>query len=143
MGRASPTIDVGAEAVDLSVTMLRLNIDLGWAGRSGPNRRRLVKQFARGYIFGFSDACIQRFGVTDERQSLSLITLVHIRVFGQEVGSLLAADMQGARGDSEFIRGRTAGAGDLFRWLDDRAYTPLSLTDYLQSDDEPAIPPAG
>jgi hypothetical protein len=143
MGRASPKIDVGAEAVDLSVTMLRLNIDLAWAGRAGPNRGRLVKPFARGYIFGFSDACIQRFGVTDVMQSLSLITLVHIKVFGQEVGSLLAADTQGDTRDSEFIRGRTAGAGDLIRWLDDRAYTPLSLTDYLQSDDKPSAATAG
>jgi hypothetical protein len=139
MGRASPKIDVGAEAVDLSVTMPRLNLDLGLAGRSGPNRGRLVNPFARGYIVGFSDACIQRFGVTDEMQSVGLITLVHIKVFGQEVGLLLAGDTPGDRGDSEFIRGRTAGAGDLIRWLDDRAYTPLSLTDYLQSHDKPLL----
>jgi len=143
MGRASPTIDVRVEAVDLSVTMLRLNIDLALAGRSGPNRGRLVKPFARGYIFGFSHACIQRFGVTDEMQSLALITLVHIKVFGQEMGSLLAGDTLGEEGDSEFIRGRTAGAGDLFRWLDDRAYTPLSLTDYLQSDDKASTAAVG
>jgi hypothetical protein len=136
MGRASPKINPGTEAVEISVTMLRLNIDLGSAGPSGPNRVRLVKPFARGYIFGFSDACMQRFGVTDEIQSLALITLAHIKVFGQEMGSMLVGDALGDRGDSEFIRGRTAGAGDLIRWLDDRAYTPLSLTDYLHADDK-------
>jgi hypothetical protein len=86
---------------------------------------------------------MQRFGVTDEMQSLALITLAHIKVFGQEIGSMLVGVALGDRGDSEFIRGRTAGAGDLIRWLVDRAYTPLSLTDYLHSDDKPSTSTAG
>jgi hypothetical protein len=36
--------------VDLSVTILRECIDLGSAGADGPNRGRLAKPFARGYI---------------------------------------------------------------------------------------------
>jgi hypothetical protein len=102
--------DAGNKAVEISTTMLRECIDLGSAWPGGPNRERLTKPFARGYIFGFSDACIQRLGVLDELDSLTLITLVYI--------------------------GATAGAEDLLRWVDDRSYTPLILTDYLYADDE-------
>src|SRR6267154_5546116 len=86
---AHPDFDAGNKAVEISATILRECIDLGFAGADGPNRKRLAKPFARGYLFGFSDACIQRLGVLDELESLALITLVHVRMFGHEIGSLL------------------------------------------------------
>jgi hypothetical protein len=74
--------------VEISAAMLRKCIDLGSAGPDGRNRGRLAQPFARGYMFGFSDACIQRLGVIDELESLALITLVHVRMFGHKIGSL-------------------------------------------------------
>jgi hypothetical protein len=71
-----PNFD-GSKAVNISATVLRECIDRGSAGPDGPNRARLAKPFARGYLFGFSDTCIQRFGVFDELESLALITVVH------------------------------------------------------------------
>jgi hypothetical protein len=134
---ALPSFDAGNKAVDLSATILRECIDLGSAWPDGPNRGRLAKLFARGYIFGFSDACIQRFGVHDELESLALITLVHAKIFGHKSGSLLVGDALRDQRNPEFRRGRTAGAEDLMRWLDDRSYTPPLLTDYLYEDDTP------
>jgi hypothetical protein len=81
---------------------------------------------------GSAGEWLERLNLESERVK----GLAHIKVFGQEMGSMLVGDALGDRGDSEFIRGRTAGAGDLTRWLDDRAYTPLSLTDYLHADDK-------
>jgi hypothetical protein len=133
-----PYFDVGNRAVEISATILRECIDLGFAGPDGPNRKRLAKPFARGYLFGFSDACIQRFGVLDEFESLALITVVHAKIFGHKIDSLLVGDALRDQHDAEFGRGRTAGAEDLFRWLDDRSYTPLALTDYLDADDAPS-----
>src|SRR6266705_996902 len=134
---AHPHFDAGNRAVEISATILRECVDLGSAWPGGPNRERLAKQFARGYIFGFSDACIQRFGVLDELESLAFITVVHAKIFGHKMGSLLVGDALRDQRNPEFRRGRTAGSEDLIRWLDDRSYTPPLLTDYLYEDDTP------
>jgi hypothetical protein len=134
---AHPHFDAGNRAVEISATILRECIDLGSAWPGGPNQGRLVKLFGRGYIFGFSDACTQRFGVHDELECLALITLVHAKLFGHKIGSSLVGDALRDQRDPEFRRGRTAGAEDLIRWLDDRSYTPPLLTDYLYEDDTP------
>jgi hypothetical protein len=128
---ALPNFDAGNKAVEISATILRECIDLGFAGADGPNRGRLAKPFARGYLFGFSAGCIQRLGVLDELDSLALITLVHVRIFGHKIGSLLVGDSLRDQRDAEFGRGAAAGAADLLRWLGDRSRTPLLLTDYL------------
>jgi hypothetical protein len=137
---ALPNFDARSKAVNVSATILRECIDLGLAGPSGPNRVRLAKPFARGYIFGFADACIQRFGVLDELESLAFITVVHAKLFGHKIGSSLVGDALRDQRNAEFGRGRTAGAEDLFRWLDDRSHTPLLLTRFLQADDATSCP---
>jgi hypothetical protein len=137
---ALPNFDAANKAVDTSATLLRECIDLGFAGADGPNRKRLAKPFARGYLFGFSDACIQRLGVLDELESLALITVVHAKIFGHKMSSTLVGDALRDERNAEFGRGRTAGAEDLFRWLDDRSYTPLLLTRFLQADDATSCP---
>jgi hypothetical protein len=142
---ALPHFDAGNKAVEISATILRECIDLGSAWPGGPNRERLAQPFARGYIFGFSDACIQRLGVLDVLESLPLITLVHVRIFGHKIGSLLVGDALRDERSAEFSRGRSAGAEDLLRWLDDRSNTPQILIDYLYADDEASslIAPTG
>jgi hypothetical protein len=137
-----PNFDAGNKAVELSATILRECIDLGAAWPDGPNRERLAQPFARGYIFGFSHACIQRLGVLDELDSLALITLVHVRIFGHKFGSLLVVDALRDERNAEFGRGRTAGAEDLLCWVNDRSNTPLILIDYLHADDEASSPTA-
>jgi hypothetical protein len=142
---AHPHFDAGNTAVQISATILRECIDLGSAWPGGPNRERLAQPFARGYIFGFSDACIQRFGVLDELESLALITVVHAKIFGRKIGSLLVHDALRDERNAEFGRGRTAGAEDLLHWVNDRSNTPLILIDYLYADDEASslIAPTG
>jgi hypothetical protein len=134
--------DAGSRAVELSATILRECIDLGSASPGGPNRGRLAKPFARGYIFGFSDACIQRFGMLDELELLALLTEVHAALFGQKIGSLLVGDALRDQPNAEFRRGQIAGAQELLRWLDDRSYTPLLLVRFLQADEATSCPMA-
>jgi hypothetical protein len=137
---AHPHFDAGSRAVELSATILRECIDLGFEGAVEPNRERLTKPFARGYIFGFSDACIQRFGVLDELELLALITEVYTNLFGHKIGSLLVGEALRDQPNAEFRRGQIAGAEDLLRWLDDRSYTPLLLVRFLQADDATSCP---
>lgn len=124
----------------MSETLLREVIHRGSAGPEGSNRVRLSALFARGYLFGFSESCIQRFGVFNGIESLALITVIHTRMFGAEIGWLLIQDALREQGRAEFERGRTAGAFDFLRWLDDRSYAPRSLTDYLLEDHEALCP---
>ena len=135
---AFANFDAGSKAVDISATVLRECIDLGLAGLDGPNRGRLAKPFARGYLSAFSDACIQRLGVPDELESLALITLVHAKIFGRKIGSMHIGDALRDQGNAEFGRGATVGAEDLLRWLNDRTCAPLLLTDYLLEEDAPS-----
>jgi hypothetical protein len=132
---ALPHFDAGNKAVEISATILRECIDLGAAWPGGLNRERLAQPFARGYIFGFADECIQRLGVLDELDSLALITLIHVRIFGHKIGSVLVGDALRDERNAEFARGRTAGAEDLLRWVNDRSSTPVLLIDYLYADD--------
>ena len=134
---ALPNFD-GSRAVNLSASMLCECIERGSAAPEGPNRGRLAKPFARGYLFGFSDACIQRFGVFDELEALALITVIHGKIFGHKIGPLLVHDALRDQGNTEFGRGRTAGAGDLLRWLANRSCAPMLLTEYLRADHEPS-----
>jgi hypothetical protein len=130
----------GGKAVEVSTTMLREIIDRGSAGPEGPNRVRLATLFARGYLFGFSESCIQRFGVFHEIESLALITVVHTQMFGGPVGWLLVQDALRELGQAEFGRGQSAGADDFLRWLSDRSNTPRALTTHLLENHEAPCP---
>jgi hypothetical protein len=66
-----PHFDAGSKAAEVSTTLLRECIDSGSAGPDEPNRGRLTTPFARGYLFEFSESCIQRFGVFGEIESLT------------------------------------------------------------------------
>jgi hypothetical protein len=134
----APNFDLGSRAVEISATMLCEVIDRGSAGSDGPNRGRLSTLFARGYLFGFSESCIRRFGVFDEIESLAHITVVHTRMFGGQIGWLLVQDALRDQGHAEFNRGQAAGADDFLRWLNGRSYAPRSLTDYLLEEDAPS-----
>jgi hypothetical protein len=136
---ALPNFDAGSQAVNLAAAILRECIDLGSAGRDGPNRGRLAKAFARGYIYGLSHACIQRLGVFGELESLALITMVHAEIFGRKIGPLLVGDALRDQRNAEFGRGRTAGTEDFLRRLANRSYTSFLLTEYLRADEATAV----
>jgi hypothetical protein len=127
--------DAGNNAVDIAATMLLFCINLGSAGPGEPNRSRLDSPFARGYIFGVSDACIQRLEGLEEVEALASITVIYVKMFGVDAGSLLVGGALRDQLNTEFCRGRNVGAADLFQWLDERSHTPLALTDYLHEDD--------
>jgi hypothetical protein len=135
-----PNFVPGSKAVEVSTTMLREVIDRGSTGPERPNRTRLATLFARGYVFGFSESCIHRFGVFDEIESLALITVVHTQLFGGQIGWLLVQDALREQGHAEFGRGQTAGGEDFLRWLNDRSNTPRLLTDYLLAGDDASVP---
>jgi hypothetical protein len=135
-----PDFSRGSKAAELSAFMLRDAINRGSAGLDGPNRGRLATLFAGGYLFGFSESCIQGFGVFGEIESLALITVVHTKMFGGQVGWLLVQDALQMQGQAEFDRGQAAGADDFLRWLSDRSNTPRTLTDHLLENHEASSP---
>jgi hypothetical protein len=146
-GSASPAAE-GSEskqsayaALDLAGKILMIQFDLGGALPGGSNRHRLEKPYARGYMFGFIDACLQRAGVIDDSEALSLIIVAHAKLLGVETGSsYVRKAMSDQTADSIFGKGRAAGGADLFRWLantNEPSSTPLLLADFLSGNDVP------
>ena len=133
MGRqVQPPASKGNELVDLACNLLATQIGLGGAPDGGPNRKRLEEPFARGYIFGFLDAILQKGGISDQTHALALITLAHGKLFGLAMGALFVGDaLNDQSRDSIFAQGQTVGGTDLIRWLNDSKTPPLMLADYL------------
>jgi hypothetical protein len=130
--QAKPAAAKGNELVDLACNLLAAQIDLGSASPGDTNRKRLEEPYARGYVFGFIDALLQKGGIADETHALALITVVHGKLFGVAMGSLLVGDaLNDQSPDSIFTTGRGVGAADLIRWLSDSKTAPLMLADYL------------
>jgi hypothetical protein len=131
----------GNELVSLAVNFLVSQIELGDALPGGSNRQRLGNPYARGYIFGFIDAILQKGGLTDETQSLALITVAHVKLFGVDAGSQFVREaLSDQTSGSVFTQGREAGGADLFLSLSrnpDRKGPPLKLTNYLTGRDVP------
>jgi hypothetical protein len=128
----SKKTDKGLEAADLAATMLMTQLDFGDALPGGANRQRLGEPFARGYMFGFIDAMVQRVGATDQTQALALITLAHTRMLGVELGSKFVGEALADQApDSIFTKGRAAGGADLMRWFGNTDVPPFALSDYL------------
>jgi hypothetical protein len=132
---AKPEAAKGAELVDIACDLLATQIDLGGASLGNGNRGRLEEPFARGYVFGFIDALLQKGGIADETHALALLTVAHGNLFGQPMGVLFITDALADQSpDSVFTKGRGVGASDLIRWLNENSTTsgpPLLLTDYL------------
>jgi hypothetical protein len=138
-GPVAPKSKKGSEFVDLASNMLMTQIDLGNALPGCPNRQRLGKPYARGYMFGFLDAFLQKAGVTDEIEALALITIAHTRLLGVDAGSSFVREaLANQAPDSIFTNGRAKGGADVYRWLSDNNVPPLVLTDYLNGSDVPA-----
>jgi hypothetical protein len=89
---------------------------------------------ARGYVFGFVDALVQRGGVADKTHALALISVAHAKIFGKAMGSVFIVDALSTHSpDSVFTKGRATGATDLERWSADSGIPALMLSDYLNS----------
>jgi hypothetical protein len=71
---------------EFALDELKQIITAGFAKAGCPNRRRLEKPFAQGYVFGFVYALIQEHAVKDETNGGRLMTDVCVEVYGPVVG---------------------------------------------------------
>jgi hypothetical protein len=131
--RKKPKPNSKAQAAqDLAHDMLMTQLNL-FGGLSDQQRQRLVTPVAIGCVFGFTDAMLQRAGVTDETEAMAHITMVFVRMFGAEHGGQLFGLCLNLQTDSDFGAGRTMGANDALGWLDSRGdKVPLRLSEYLR-----------
>ena len=129
----------GNEIISIACGLLATQINLGSASPpDGVNRRRLEMPFARGYVFGFIDALVQKGRISDETHALALISVAHAKIFGKAMGAVFIADALASQSpDSSFSKGRAAGAADVIGWFGDKGVLPLGLSDYLNSATEP------
>jgi hypothetical protein len=130
-----------SDLVSWAVDSLMSQMELADALPSGSNRKRLGKSYARGYIFGFIDAVLQKGGLTGETQAIALISVAHVKLFGIDTGSEFVREaLSDQIPGSVFTRGREAGGADVFLSLSnnpERKGPPLKLTNYLTGHDVP------
>lgn len=74
-------------AVETAVGLLQVQISLGNAEDNPEFNERLTDRYSRGYMFGLCDALMQSAGVNDEVEAMALLSVIHIKLFGEENGA--------------------------------------------------------
>ncbi|HEU0233908.1 MAG TPA: hypothetical protein VFQ94_02120 [Gallionella sp.] len=105
---------------------------------SHPNVREafstiMVNKFARGYVFGFHDAMLQRFGLVDRTnpgKGLDLMEASYKYIFGDQTGHMLFTSSLYSQDEASFNKGRTSGAEDCVNFVE-RRIPPMGLSRIL------------
>ena len=119
-------------AQDASHELLMTPMELGGAESDSAKQKRLATPYGFGYIFGFSDALIQRAGVTDDGEIMAALTIVHTRLFGDTQGPKIFGSSLNRQAEPQFIEGRKAGGTEAMQWLSEGGkHAPIGLAGYL------------
>ena len=118
-------------ALDASYNMLMTQLELGNVTDNADAMKRVLTPFAMGYIFGFADATLQKAGIANDAHGMACLAITHMRLFGDDKGSRLFGHSLKIQADTKFIEGRNLGGKELYRWVSEKDFTPLGLTDHL------------
>ena len=119
-------------AVETAVKLLQVQIALGDAEDNDEFDDRLIDFYSRGYIFGLCDAILQSSGVKEDIEAMALLTIVHIKLFGEDNGATIVGQSFRDQENSEFSKGRMQGGEELVEFFRSEGKTPaMGLADYL------------
>lgn len=85
------------------------------------NKEKAQDNFSLGYVWGFVSCLLERNGYGPSGESLAVITMVFLNVFGMKEGQDLivrAFHLQESR-NGAMVHGMTAGGNDMKRWMND------------------------
>jgi hypothetical protein len=126
---------------DTACNVIMTQFAIAGTSTNAEGRARARAPYVCGYIFGSVDSLLQLVRVTeDDVKAMAAMTIVHIRLFGQERGSKIFGESLSLQEHPEFARGRMRGGQEVRRWLADpnpKGFVPMSLARYLLSGREP------
>jgi hypothetical protein len=117
--------------VETAVGLLQLQISLGNAEKNYKFKERIIDQFSRGYIFGLCDAVLQSSGIKDNNESMSLLKIVHINLFGKKDGVSILDISCNEIQKQIFMKGRMRGGQEFVEFIRNNK-APMGLAAYLQ-----------
>lgn len=109
--------DKAEVAVETAVSLLQIQVELGNAEDNDKFNDRLIDPYSRGYVFGLCDALLQSAGVSDDVEAMALLTVVHIKLFGEEGGATIVGQSFKDQENELFSKGRMRGGQELNRVL--------------------------
>lgn len=117
-------------AVEAAVGLLQVQISLGDAEDNDEFRERLFDLYSRGYIFGLCDALLQSAAVKDDVEAMALLTVVHVKLFGEKHGATIVGQSFRDQEDPTFGKGRMRGGQELVEFFRNKI-PPMGLAGYL------------
>jgi len=119
-------------AQDAAYKVLMAQADQAGASEQGTSQKRLVTNYAFGYIFGFAGALMQRAGVTDDVKIMAQLMLVYTSLFGIDKGSKIFGACLRRQSEPDFASGRKVGGSEALKWLSSGGkWVPSGLMFYL------------
>ncbi len=116
-------------AIETAVALLQVQISLGDAEDNHEFNERIADKYSRGYIFGLCDALLQSAGI-NEIKGMALLTIIHIKLFGEENGANIVGQSFRDQGDSLFGKGLMRGGQELVEFSKNKTPT-MGLSSYL------------
>ncbi len=104
-------------AAETAVGLLQVQISLGDVEDNHEFNERMTDRYSRGYIFGLCDALLQSAGVNDEVEAKALLTVIHIKLFGEEYGANIVGQSLRDQKDSLFGKGLMRGGQELVEFF--------------------------
>ncbi|MCI0564003.1 MAG: hypothetical protein MN733_36470 [Nitrososphaera sp.] len=117
-------------AIETAVTLLQVQIALGNTEENDEFNERLIDSYSRGYIFGLCDALLQSAGVNNDGKAIGVITIVHLKLFGEDSGATIVGQSLRDQEVELFIKGRMRGGQELIEFFTNKT-PPMGLAGYL------------
>jgi hypothetical protein len=115
-GAESAESAIGHRTVEIAEGILSFQLGL-IADEFGRLPASVTDDFSLGYVVGFLDALMQRAGVQDEGVSFAMLSILMMKLFGEDTGADLSGRFLNGQHLPETQRGLMAGGSDSLAWL--------------------------
>lgn len=129
-GGTDKSKDEADVAIETAVILLQVQIALGNTEENDEFNERLKDSYSRGYIFGLCDALLQSAGVNNDGKAVGVITIVHLKLFGEDSGATIVGQSLRDQEVELFIKGRMRGGQELIEFFTNKT-PPMGLAGYL------------
>lgn len=116
--------EASKQIIDLVCKVVTTQVDLMDKTKKG----RMREYKCVGYIAGFADAAMQCEGISTEAESIAIITLIFLQIFGDDLGTHLMSRFLSFSGNNEEVdSGMRIGGREYMMWLKNKDVNPRGL----------------